>query len=166
MVEELHQELTLLFTVGTLLVQFYVGYLIILQTPKNMQDYKYFLILLLISDVLFTFTVGIVLQPYPLEYSAVQGKGLCCYYKEVLCVLSGSASLGFGAIVVTFQIYALLFRCLAIIPDRRLYNLYLSLPLKIASMMLALSIQTTIGYFFYAVNYRRDYVEMHPNVTL
>ncbi|KAI6170920.1 hypothetical protein M3Y97_01104800 [Aphelenchoides bicaudatus] len=161
-----HEISLFAITLITLLLQVYVIYMITFQTPNNMRDYLYFLLLLTVIDLLFTIVVGIYLQPSPLPFLAVQAKGVCSYFSEFACVVGASASLALGACTLMIQIYCLMYRCAVLFRTKRIYRLFVSIPAKVFFFTFGLSVAFGFGYFFYRSDYRRNEVPMHPTVEM
>jgi hypothetical protein len=65
----------------TICIQLYVIYVIYLRSPKNMKEYRFFLITFTVWDLIFTLILGVLLQPDPVgRLLSARMRGLSGYF--------------------------------------------------------------------------------------
>jgi hypothetical protein len=87
---EVYDRILNTITVITLVVQFYVLYLVEYESAKSMWEYRYFLKSLMLWDMLFTFGVDTLVAPYTIpNLFAGYFTGLAKYFRpeiQLCCV--------------------------------------------------------------------------------
>ncbi|KAI1710985.1 serpentine type 7TM GPCR chemoreceptor srh domain-containing protein [Ditylenchus destructor] len=116
----------LIITTATILLQCYVIFIIIYVSPKSMSDFRYFLCLISIWDLIFTLLLGYGLHPtFLFPSSAGQINGLFKYFG-----LTG-ANIGFCLIlfaavnVFNAQMFCLLFRVTVVLPNPKIHEWFM-----------------------------------------
>jgi hypothetical protein len=102
-------------TIFSVLLQFYLAYIIRAKSPKNMESYKFFLYLTLIWDIAFTINYGLFFQPFAMALHIMAGvRGLAYYFGHLGSTISfcfifySAANLGLSQLFSLCYRYALL----------------------------------------------------------
>ncbi|KAI1709767.1 serpentine type 7TM GPCR chemoreceptor srh domain-containing protein [Ditylenchus destructor] len=123
MEDQLYSVTLLTITIVSILLQCYVFFMIIRQSPTSMSSYRYFLCLISAWDLLFTILLGLGLHPklmFPISAGKVNG-----FFKPLglpgakigLCLVVYSS-----VNVIASQAYCLIYRLTVVIPNKWIHE--------------------------------------------
>ncbi|KAI6222263.1 hypothetical protein M3Y95_00966400 [Aphelenchoides besseyi] len=137
-------------TAVTVLLQFYVIFLVQNKSPRTMHEYRYFLNMFTIWDISFTVIMGFLFVPVPITPRvAATVRGFASYFGDVGARLTFAASMIAGSHVMLSQIHCLVYRFTSIQMDKKFHHMFMSLPSKTVLMVLNQLIALALGYGFY-----------------
>ncbi|KAI6172673.1 hypothetical protein M3Y98_00999500 [Aphelenchoides besseyi] len=94
-----------------LILQLYIVYLILVATPRNMYEYKFFIITFTTWDIIFSLVFGLCLSPIPAEpLMGIIVRGFSYYIGEFVSRCTAPAALYAGSMVMLSQVYCLVYR--------------------------------------------------------
>lgn len=175
--EEIYGFILYCITVLTLIVQCCVLFLVQFRSPKQMNEYRYFLNNFMLWDMLFTsaFTcpsarnnlvlvvLGTAIAPYTISY------GLACLItgwakylspafqlfwvssssSRVLNTFQAGVGMYSGSLIVMSQGYCLLYRLTVIQINKNIHRIFMSTPSKIFFVLIQQSLAIPLGVFIY-----------------
>lgn len=133
--------LLLLITILSIALQCYVLFLIWHTSPSSMREYRYFLSLFTIVDLLFTIAIGLGLKPaviYPM--SGVVVDGLFALLGQDLSNYAVASIYHLGAVMVAVEVYCMFYRWTVISQRQGVHKFIVSKGGKSVGLLLLFSI--------------------------
>ncbi|KAI1693079.1 serpentine type 7TM GPCR chemoreceptor srh domain-containing protein [Ditylenchus destructor] len=137
--------LAFIMSLASIIFQFYVIFVVIKVSPFTMRPYRYFLCIMTIWDIIFTFLIGVGLAPhhvYPMSGATVHGFsqdfGLDFAHVMVCAVVFSAVQ------IMAAEFYCLLYRLTVVFQNRKVHKIFMHPISKVFAQILFVC----IGLFF------------------
>ncbi|KAI6219046.1 hypothetical protein M3Y95_01125200 [Aphelenchoides besseyi] len=145
-----YEILLLLLTILTVVLQIYIIFLTRYKLPKSMENYRFFLYVFTFWDLVFTFTFGILVVPYPLApVLAADIRGVAGLLSFESAKVAVSALITLGANVIHSQFWCLCYRFVAVLPNKSYQQAFCSVKWKLFVILVSQCVTVSIGVGFY-----------------
>ncbi|KAI1709761.1 serpentine type 7TM GPCR chemoreceptor srh domain-containing protein [Ditylenchus destructor] len=147
----LYSAIVLFITSFSVVLQFYVIFVVIKLSPKSMETYRYFLCLIAVWDLMFSSLLGFGLHPKVLHpLPAGQVNGLFKYLGHTGGIINMSA-INFAVVnVIAAQVYSLSYRLAVVLDNTRIQDYFM----KPVGIVTAQTIVLGISFGYAIMGYR------------